>query len=313
MPHVLCIDLDRARAPWLPPDCTDALHAQVFAWLRIADSRQAQQVHDRGQSPGDLRTVQSGGEDASMLPATRFPVFTVGSANTDIPRHRSRIRPRADGYIINVLPSDERFFQLLTEGMHSAAEQSEAGTYVVQVNGIDVPMRSAPVVMHEAEGSYDDLFQRASDDRRIRLRFTTPAFFSSGTGKQQVFQRLPDPVRVFRGYADRWNAFAPPDQHFDAVAFAKWVEQTVEIADMRLHMHRQVLKQRDAHDERTVHIGFVGDVTYGLAHHARHSQSAEVRMGVRWLNVLAHYAEFCGTGRMAAQGFGQTWRMFDEE
>jgi|GEM_PF-6248386 len=346
MPYALCIELDRERAPWLPLDCTDALHAQVFGWLKQVDATQAEHLHERGHTSG----LPPFGDPAPTA-VTRFPAFTVASANTDVPERRARGGRRADSYFISFLPDNPDLFAQLCAGIESARLQLNRGVYWVEVNGRVAPMLAEPRVV--AERRYDDLFTNAHDERRIRLRFTTPTFFSTGKKDQQVFQRLPDPVRVFRGYADRWNAFVPAGQQFDAVCFASWVEQAVEITDMRLHVQRQVLKRhvddmshnresgRDpskggpgpskdhlsrprgpfeavrpvlgaglGHEHNT-HVGFVGEVEYGLARYVNNNMNAEARMGVHWLNVLADFAEFCGTGRMAAQGFGQTWRIVD--
>jgi CRISPR-associated endoribonuclease Cas6 len=51
-------------------------------------------------------------------------------------------------------------------------------------------------------------------------------------------------------------------------------------------------------------VGFVGDVTYTIVDAKRLDQEL-----VWQLNVLADYAEFCGTGRKTTQGMGQTRRV----
>jgi CRISPR/Cas system endoribonuclease Cas6 (RAMP superfamily) len=106
------------------------------------------------------------------------------------------------------------------------------------------------------------------------------------------------PARVFRGYAERWNAFAPEQLHIDVQAFDAWLRDNV-----RLLEHDVVLQERRLRkDGRTLRFpGLVGEARYSIS-------TARVD-AIRLVNTLASFAEYCGTGRMAAQGMGHTLRL----
>jgi CRISPR-associated endoribonuclease Cas6 len=107
---------------------------------------------------------------------------------------------------------------------------------------------------------------------------------------------LPDARRVFESYLKRWNEFSgwvlePAD------ALLEWTENRVALASFELHSGLHPYREY-------AHTGCVGRVKYCVQKNAWADSDK-----VHWLNVLADYATFCGTGRKTTQGMGQTRRV----
>jgi CRISPR-associated endoribonuclease Cas6 len=268
MPHALRLRLALDAAPGLSRDCTMALHRQVFEWLRSSDPELARAVHDKGHVAG----VDVGMGDG------RFPVFTASPARPD----------GGEDYFVTALPDGDAVFARLCRGI--------AAYPAVELDGVPIPLAEEPEVA--AVRSYADLHAHAESADEIQLRFVTPTFFTSDG--RTVYP--PDPVRVFKGYAERWNAFAPVALRMpDPAVFARWVERQVSVQAAQLQRTTRTLRKGTRHVR---YDGVVGEVRYAVG-----GDSDGERM---WMARLADYAEFCGTGRMAAQGFGQTYRLGEE-
>jgi CRISPR-associated endoribonuclease Cas6 len=130
----------------------------------------------------------------------------------------------------------------------------------------------------------------------ITLAFTTPTAFGFGQktwGKKVMV--LPLPETVFGNLARSWNHLAPPPLQLDRDALMTYVEEHVVVKRLR-GLKTQMLRFR-----RSMQIGFVGQVTYGLM--------AEDEAAHRQLNALADFAFYTGVGMKTAMGMGQTRRI----
>jgi CRISPR/Cas system endoribonuclease Cas6 (RAMP superfamily) len=76
------------------------------------------------------------------------------------------------------------------------------------------------------------------------------------------------------------------------------VRAVVVVTDARVTQRTRTLRKPGG---RAVFTGFTGAVRFAAL--------SEDAAALRVLNQLADYIEFCGAGRMVAQGFGQTWRL----
>jgi CRISPR-associated endoribonuclease Cas6 len=264
MPHALLLRFAPGDMRGLPRDCTMALHRQVFEWLRMADPSLARAVHDRGHVSG----AETGGGDG------RFPLFTVAP-----------VQPQGGpDYFITALADGDAVFAQLCRAI--------AAHPAFEVDDREVLLRAEPEVV--AARSYADLYEAAQPIAQLRLRFGTPTFFTSN-GRTVL---PPDPVRVFRGYAERWNAYAPAALRMDdTTAWDAALRTGVVVRESEMRPALRTLRK----GTRTVRYdGAVGEALYEIE---MDEESA------RWVDRLADFAEFCGTGRMAAQGFGQTYRV----
>jgi CRISPR-associated endoribonuclease Cas6 len=137
--------------------------------------------------------------------------------------------------------------------------------------------------------SYEELLERAADERHIRLRFISPTSFRTGLASYP----LPDPLVLFQSWWRRWNTFAPLKLERVLLDVA-----AVHLAVARHDLHTQVVDLGVGQV-----VGFIGSVTLRVIQ--AHKLGDVV---LRRINALADYAAFCGAGQRTAQGMGQTRR-----
>jgi CRISPR-associated endoribonuclease Cas6 len=135
------------------------------------------------------------------------------------------------------------------------------------------------------------------------FRLLTPVGFASARDEPVRRQRpWPDPVRVLRNLAARWDTFAgdvalPPDT---VAVLSDHVE--VVGGDLRIVEH---LVEPGKRDSPAGYLrGSVGTVRYRLAD--AHRVPAEIRLA---LDALAGFAEFAGFGDRTAMGMGYVRRI----
>lgn len=126
--------------------------------------------------------------------------------------------------------------------------------------------------------------------RHLSLEFLTPVILR----RHSIFFPLPDPVVVFHHYLLTWDTFAPREL---------WVNINVLDAievHLALTEHQLETRQVRPHQDR-VKIGFLGRATYKMVEWEK--------LGAEFLgtlHMLAHFADFCGTGELTHHGLGQT-------
>lgn len=130
---------------------------------------------------------------------------------------------------------------------------------------------------------YTDL-AAAEPRRRVRVRFTTPAYINRA-GRQIP---LPDPELLLSGLARRWSAFSPlplPEDALHALLAG------VHVADHRI-------RAVPVHIGPGRRVGFVGSVVFGLP-------SGADPAAARLLAALWHFAEYAGAGAQTTHGLGR--------
>lgn len=160
----------------------------------------------------------------------------------------------------------------------------------LDLNGTTYPIRWLDTRIVQA--GYERLLGHARLSAEINLAFVSPTTFRAGS----LDLPLPEPRAVFQSWLSRWNDFAPPACCLPA-ALLEVVHERVVIERIR-HLHTE------RHDlTLSSPVGFVGQVTYTIA-----EPGTIAREELRYLNALADYAVFCGTGRKTTLGMGQTRR-----
>lgn len=139
--------------------------------------------------------------------------------------------------------------------------------------------------------SYQQLVEQASDtEHRLYLRFLTPTCFRMG----DLDLPLPLPRLVFRSFQKRFEEFTgiavPPE-------FVEGVERYVGIARLK-RLKTELIKTK-----YVMLSGFTGEVIFEV------TSKAPPEL-IRYVNLLADYAFFCGTGRKTTVGMGQTKRIY---
>lgn len=131
---------------------------------------------------------------------------------------------------------------------------------------------------------------RANSYRYLNLEFLTPVVLYR-TGMSYP---LPDPILIFHHYLELWDSFAPRQL---------WVNVNVLdgiAAHLALIEHR--LETRPVRlGSGSPKTGFLGQVTYKML--------GWEKLGLEFLaslHTLAHFSEWCGTGKFTDRGLGQT-------
>jgi len=199
------------------------------------------------------------------------------------------VRLREGEYIFRVTLLEDEYGAFVSDGIEHALRDMPHGGYSLRVGQEILRVTDVPRVWH---ASYEELKENTRLDLEIGLEFLSPTSFHVN----EMDYALPEPRRVFESYLKRWNEFSgwvlePAD------ALVEWIGQNVAPAYFDLHSAEQVYREYK-------HVGCVGRVSYCV----RKKGWGDEDM-VRWLNVLAEYATFCGTGRKTTQGMGQTRRI----
>ncbi len=144
--------------------------------------------------------------------------------------------------------------------------------------------------------TWSRLVRRAGSSDEIRLAFVSPTAFGFGQkawGKKVMV--LPRPETVFGSLARSWNHLAPEGFQIDRRDLRAYLEENVVIKRID-DLNTQML-----HLGRSLQIGFVGRVLYGLMNDDK---------AKRWqLNALANIAFYTGVGMKTTMGMGQCRRM----
>jgi CRISPR-associated endoribonuclease Cas6 len=160
----------------------------------------------------------------------------------------------------------------------------------IELNGRIWPVRWPDSLI--TRQSYDLMLTNVRPSNRIEVKFVSSTTFRQG----DLDLPLPEPTPVFQSWLSHWNDFAPARRRMSADLL------DVVHAHVGISSHRVRTEWHDLGYSQIV--GFVGDVTYTIVDAKRLDQEL-----VWQLNVLADYAEFCGTGRKTTQGMGQTRRV----
>jgi CRISPR-associated endoribonuclease Cas6 len=141
----------------------------------------------------------------------------------------------------------------------------------------------------EAEASYEASskvhLMNSVPPREWRLDFLTPTTFHGSDGHLP----FPLPDSLVNSWMRRWNAFAP-------IALPK--EELLEWSRGKLVVSSYSLRTLPAREGERLRVGCVGSLTLRALEMPPYLRAA--------IDLLAHYASFCGSGSHTAQGMGQT-------
>lgn len=140
-----------------------------------------------------------------------------------------------------------------------------------------------------SQESYEELSRRhlmnPNPPRQWRLEFLTPTTFHG----KQTHLPFPLPESLIGSWLRRWQAFAPlalPEEELET-----WARSNLAVSSYRLH----TLPAREGDRLR---VGCVGMLTLRALDMPPYLRAA--------VDLLAHYAFYCGSGAHTAQGLGQT-------
>jgi len=145
-----------------------------------------------------------------------------------------------------------------------------------------------------AEAMVEEWFGGGSPPRRFELEFASP------TAIRRIHRNivLPLPPGIFQGYLRAWNRWVCPAFDRDLLDL---VEAEVHVTRYRLETRALDFGPKKAGEPssgRRMELGFVGRCAFTIFH-----REPAMR---RVIQLLADFAQFCGTGYKTTQGMGQT-------
>lgn len=136
----------------------------------------------------------------------------------------------------------------------------------------------------------------------MRIRFYSPTAFRALTprGQDRRDEAAIDLVRCYQSWVNKWNAFAP--MQIDKRQLLDFVERHAGLTAVDS-------KNRVLDFGRNRIRGFVGSCAYRFYIESQPTDTSErdIEM-LRWVNLLADYAFYSGTGYKTTMGMGQTRR-----
>ncbi|NEQ99564.1 MAG: CRISPR system precrRNA processing endoribonuclease RAMP protein Cas6 [Cyanothece sp. SIO2G6] len=123
----------------------------------------------------------------------------------------------------------------------------------------------------------------------LDLQFLTPTSFAQG----RAYLPLPVPTLLFRSWIERWNHFAPVYLGSD---------ELVEYLGEAIALNRHNIRTHSFKVYKGKMTGFQGTVRLNVMRFAD-------PLLANVANLLAHYAQFSGTGMKTRVGMGQTLKL----
>ncbi|CAG0940219.1 hypothetical protein ANRL1_00103 [Anaerolineae bacterium] len=188
--------------------------------------------------------------------------------------------------------------------LHSTVFQSFQESLLATFPTATIHLQNVPFAVEEAittphpnlwtgYTTFEELLERAADQRTIAFRFESPTALSLGqTDIGKRFELFPIPWNVFDSLARKWSEFS--DIPLDVNALLEWVEEFVWVSEH--DVRTQVLRF-----DRFSQKGFVGQVVY----EAKRDDAEPIRI----LNALADFALYAGVGYKTTMGMGQCRRV----
>jgi CRISPR-associated endoribonuclease Cas6 len=147
-----------------------------------------------------------------------------------------------------------------------------------------MPRKESSVIFQGYQGILDD----ARKSRQIDMEFLTPTVFRSGGRRNNVF---PESSLVFGSYWNKWQALS-----------------SVKIDDNLNSYFEKIRVTRYRLETGIWDFGSYQEVGYSGT--CRFEMSVDVPDNtVGFINALADFAQFCGTGAKTTMGMGQTRRI----
>jgi len=263
MPVRIVVRLEPARPEAVPPRQTGpAVNAALLAAVREVDPELATALHDSPRyKPFTLTPLLDDRDNAPSAPgaAARFEVGLLIDEHTATVLGALQARPS----------------HLIGETEYRTADVSIA-----------------------AIASFEDLAYRACPRGSWGFRLLTPVSFATARDEGPRRERpWPEPVRVFRNLAQRWNSFACevalPEQVHTVI------DQHLETAGGQVRIMEHLIEPSQRDRRAGYRHGSVGRVSYRLADPANAPEEGKLA-----LDALARFADFAGFGDRTANGMG---------
>lgn len=280
MPISAVIHLIPPEDVTLRPTMGHHAHAAFLSLLRLSNPEKAEEIHTA----------------STQKPFTVSPLIGNGTRRGSLLRIRAGTECRLRFTFLNDALFAHFGSAFLTQGLPSI----RLGGAVFQLSRWVISGEETKDWSRNA--TYEKLIESARTDTRMRLRFYSPTTFRelSPHGKKTRNQPHIHLVRCYQSWVNKWNTFAP--MQIDKQPLLDFIE-SCSLAT-RLEMKTQMLDFG-----RHKAIGFVGSCDYEFCEDWTDTKPelSDPKM-VRFANLLADFAFYCGTGYKTTMGMGQTRR-----
>ena len=280
MPISAVIHLSPPEDTTLRPTMGHHAHAVFLSLLRIGNPKKAEEAH----------------ATSAQKPFTVSPLIAKGT------RHRDQlhIKARAPCRLRFTFLSDALFSHFAQAFFMGQLPSIRLGQATFQINRLIT-------TDSETDGwgsttTYEELIDAAGQETRMQMRFYSPTAFRALTprGQDRRDEASIDLVRCYQSWVNKWNAFAP--MQIDKRQLLDFVERHAGLTAVDS-------KNRVLDFGRNRIRGYIGSCAYQFYTEPlpTNTSKEDIEM-LRWVNVLADYAFYCGTGYKTTMGMGQTRR-----
>lgn len=279
MPISALIHLSPPEDATLRPTMGHHAHAVFFTLLRIGNPKKAEEIH----------------AGSAQKPFTVSPLIAKGT------RHRDQLHIKAGTpcKLRFTFLSDALFAHFAQAFFTGQLPSIRLGQATFQINRLIT-------TASETDGwgdttTYEELIETAGRETRMQVRFHSPTAFRALTPRGQDRRDEPaiDLVRFYQSWVNKWNTFAPTQ--IDKEKLLNFVENHAGLTAIDS-------KNRVLDFGRDKIAGFVGSCAYRFFIDKQSADDDNLEM-LRWVNLLADFAFYCGTGYKTTMGMGQTRRV----
>ena len=278
MPISAVIHLSPPEDATLRPTMGHHAHAVFFTLLRIGNPKKAEEVH----------------AESGQKPFTVSPLIAKGTRHGD----QLQIKAGTPCKLRFTFLSDALFAHFAQAFFTGQLPSIRLGQATFQINRLIT-------TASETEGwgdttTYEELIDAAGQETRMQIRFYSPTAFRALTprGQDRRDEASIDLVRCYQSWVNKWNAFAP--MQIDKKGLLDFVERHAGLTAVDS-------KNRVLDFGRNRIRGFVGNCAYQFYTEPQLTDTRDIEM-LRWVNLLADYAFYSGTGYKTTMGMGQTRR-----
>lgn len=222
------------------------------------------------------------------------------------------MRAQGGGYLLRITAFDDRMEELLLGRLIPALPGSLRLWWAeFRIAHVLDGASGSPLA---ARVNWDELARvgEVETARAVRLNFLSPTAFRS----QGADIPLPLPSLLFRGWLEKWNAFAPAACAIDARRFLSFAELAVQVDALENLCTQQVTFANGKRGDATGFTGGVGLRVPGPKECAPWAADKHKPWAADWASdwewyraralTLALFSFFCGSGHHTAAGMGQT-------
>ncbi|MFC1968566.1 CRISPR-associated endoribonuclease Cas6 [Chloroflexota bacterium] len=147
-----------------------------------------------------------------------------------------------------------------------------------------IPRKDSPAAFQSYQGILDD----ADTSGQIDMEFLTPTVFRSGGRRNNIF---PEPALVFGSYWNKWQTLSSVKMDDNLSSYFEKITVT------RYRLQTGIWNFGSYQE-----VGYAGSCRFEIDPSVTDDK-------VVYINALADFALFCGTGAKTTMGMGQTWRV----